>query len=133
MKMYLLDLPNPKLEGLSKELLTLGAESIENIYVNLLNKDEIIKVIKRVGEKEKYIDILFNNAGIGSKCSITNQGTFEDYRKVMAINVDAIWLVLQTALPFLGRPAKKANMTAEKALKCCRKDGCALYGRIRNE
>ena len=105
MRMYLLDLPNPKLEGLSKELLTLGAESIENIYVNLLNKDEIIKVIKRVGEKEKYIDILFNNAGIGSKCSITNQGTFEDYRKVMAINVDAIWLVLQTALPFLGRPA----------------------------
>jgi short-subunit dehydrogenase len=105
MKMYLLDLPNPKLDGLSKELLTLGAEYVEIYHVNLLNKDEIISVIKRVGEKEKYIDILFNNAGIGSKSSITNQGTFEDYRKVMAINVDAMWLVLQTAMPFFGRPA----------------------------
>lgn len=105
MKIYLLDLPNPKLEELSKELVSLGAESVEILHVNLQNKDEIISVIKRVGEKEKYIDILFNNAGIGSKCSITNQGTFEDYRKVMAINVDAMWLVLQTAIPFIGRPA----------------------------
>jgi short-subunit dehydrogenase len=105
MKMFLLDLPNPKLEALSKELLTLGAESVETFHVNLLNVEEIINAIKSVGEKEKYIDILFNNAGIGNKCSITNQGTFEEYRKVMAINVDAMWVVLQTAMPFIGRPA----------------------------
>lgn len=105
MKMYLLDLPNPRLDELAKEILSLGAESVETFHVDLLNKEQTVDVITKIGEKEKFIDILFNNAGIGSRCSITNDGTFEDYRKVMAINVDAIWIILQTAMPFFGRPA----------------------------
>jgi short-subunit dehydrogenase len=105
MKMHLLDLPNPRLDKLAKELLTLGAESAETFEVDLLNKEQIIGVINKIGEKEKYIDILFNNAGIGSKCSITNDGSFEDYRKIMALNVDAMWIILQTVMPFFGRPA----------------------------
>ncbi|MCK4384051.1 MAG: SDR family NAD(P)-dependent oxidoreductase, partial [Candidatus Lokiarchaeota archaeon] len=35
----------------------------------------------------------------------TNGGTFEEYRKIMSINVDGIWLVLQAALSYIGRPA----------------------------
>ena len=106
MRMYLLDLPNPKIDSLKQDLKDLGAELVEFYEMDVTNQDQIRNAINKIGEKEKYIDILFNNAGIGSKCSITNNGTFEEYRKVMSINTDGIWLVLQAALPFISRPTQ---------------------------
>ncbi|MFW9947498.1 MAG: SDR family NAD(P)-dependent oxidoreductase [Candidatus Odinarchaeota archaeon] len=105
MRMYLLDLPNSAIDELIEELEGLGAEYVDWFEMDLTNKEQISRVLKTIGDKEKYIDILFNNAGIGSKCSITNNGRFEEYRKIMSINVDGMWLVLQAALPYIGRPA----------------------------
>ncbi len=105
MRMYLLDLPNSPLEGLVDELKKLGADHVEAFILNITNREQIEVVLKNIGEKEKYLDIIFNNAGIGSKCSITNKGTFEEYRKIMSVNVDGMWLVLQAALPYIGRPS----------------------------
>ena len=105
MRMYLLDLPGVDLSALSEELLALGAESVSSLEMDVTDQQQVNDVIKKIGEKEKYIDILHNNAGIGSMCSITNAGTFEEYRRIMSVNVDGMWLVLQAALPYLGRPA----------------------------
>ena len=105
MRMFLLDLPGPSLDELTEEIKNLGAEYVEKIAFDVTNREQIESGIKNIGEKEKYIDILFNNAGIGSTCSIVNQGSFEEYRKIMSINTDGIWLVLQAALPYIGRPS----------------------------
>jgi len=105
MRMYLLDLPNTPLDRLKEELKDLGADYVENFEFDVTNRTQIEEIIKKIGEKEKHIDILYNNAGIGTTCSITNGGSFEEYRKIMSINIDGIWLVLQAALPFIGRPA----------------------------
>ncbi|MCK4479878.1 MAG: SDR family oxidoreductase [Candidatus Lokiarchaeota archaeon] len=105
MRIYLLDLPGTPLDKLKEELEDLGAEYVESYEFNVTNRDQIESVIKNIGEKEQHIDILHNNAGIGTTCSITNGGTFEEYRKIMSINVDGIWLVLQAALSYIGRPA----------------------------
>ena len=104
MRMYLLDLPNPALDNLVEEVKTLGAEYAEGLAMDVTNREQVESVIKKIGEKEKYIDILYNNAGIGTDCSITNGGTFEEYRKIMSINIDGIWLVLQAAVSYIGRP-----------------------------
>ncbi|MHA1196720.1 MAG: SDR family NAD(P)-dependent oxidoreductase [Promethearchaeota archaeon] len=104
MRMYLLDLPGSPFNKLKEELLDLGAEHVESLPFDVTNKEQVKSVLKQIGEKEKYIDILINNAGIGNKCSITNNGDFEEYRKLMSINVDGMWLVLQVALPYIGRP-----------------------------
>ncbi len=105
MRMYLLDLPGPALDELVKEIKELGADYVEAFAFDVLNPEQVESVIKSIGEKEKYIDILHNNAGIGNICSITNGGTFKEYRKIMSVNVDGIWLVLQAVLPYIGRPA----------------------------
>lgn len=105
MRMYLLDLPGTPLNELEEELKELGAEYVETHEFDVTNRGQIESVIRNIGEKEQYIDILYNNAGIGTTCSITNGGTFEEYRKIMSINVDGMWLVLQAALPYIGRPA----------------------------
>ncbi|MFX1566938.1 MAG: SDR family NAD(P)-dependent oxidoreductase [Promethearchaeota archaeon] len=104
MRIYLLDLPNTPLDNLKEELKDLGAEYVESFEFDVTDRNQIKEVIKKIGEKEKYIDILYNNAGIGTTCSITNGGTFEEYRKIMSINVDGMWLVLQEALHYIGRP-----------------------------
>ncbi len=104
MRMYLLDLPNPALDELVEELKEIGAEHAEWMAMDVTNSEQVESVMKTIGEKEQYIDILHNNAGIGTECSITNGGTFEEYRKIMAVNIDGIWRVLQAALPFIGRP-----------------------------
>jgi len=105
MRMFLLDLPGTPLDKLKEELEDLGADYVETYEFDVTNRDQIESVIKKIGEKEQHIDILYNNAGIGTTCSITNGGTFEEYRKIMSINVDGMWLVLQAALPYIGRPA----------------------------
>lgn len=105
MRIYLLDLPNPKLNDLKKELMKLGAEHVETMHMDVTNEEQVNQVITKIGKSEKFIDILHNNAGIGNKASILNGGRFEEYRKLMSINVDGMWLVLQAALPYLGRPA----------------------------
>ena len=105
MRMYLLDLPNSPLNELKEEIEDLGAEDVETFEFDVTNRTQIKEVINKIGEKEKFIDILYYNAGIGTTCSITNGGTFEEYRKIMSINTDGLWLVLQAALPFIGRPA----------------------------
>ena len=98
MRMYLLDLPNSAIDGLVEDLKELGAGHVEWLVMDLINKEQISQVLTTIGKKEKYIDILYNNAGIGSKCSITNNGSFEEYRKIMSINVDGMWLVLQAII-----------------------------------
>jgi len=105
LRMYLLDLPVPGLDEIAEEVKGLGAEHVETMHMDVTKREQIESVIKTIGEKEKYIDILYNNAGVGNKTSITNGGTFEDYRKLMSINVDSMWLILQAALPYIGRPA----------------------------
>jgi short-subunit dehydrogenase len=114
MRMYLLDLPNTKITQLRNELMDMGAESVEFYEVNVTNPEMIKNAINDIGKKEHHIDILFNNAGIGSKCSITNNGSFEEYRKVMAINTDGVWLVLQSALPYIGRPTQISDKVNKK-------------------
>ncbi len=114
MRMYLLDLPNEALNKLKVELKDLGAEYVESYEFDLTNREQIERVIKNIGEKEQYIDILYNNAGIGTTCSITNGGTFEEYRKIMSINVDGMWLVLQAALPYIGSPAPSKKFPNRK-------------------
>ncbi len=105
MRMYLLDLSGQVPADLIEEIRELGAEYVEAFAFDVMNREQVESVIKSIGEKEKYIDILYNNAGIGGFCSITNDGIFEEYRRIMSVNVDGMWLVLQAALPYIGRPA----------------------------
>ncbi|MBD3193639.1 MAG: SDR family NAD(P)-dependent oxidoreductase [Candidatus Lokiarchaeota archaeon] len=109
LRMYLLDLMNPKLNDLVSELGNLGAEHVEAIEMDVTNQEQIKSTFDYIGKTEGCIDILHNNAGIGGMVSITNGGSFDDYRKIMSINVDGMWLVLQAALPYIGRaaPTKK--------------------------
>ncbi|MHA1297887.1 MAG: SDR family NAD(P)-dependent oxidoreductase [Candidatus Helarchaeota archaeon] len=109
MRFYLLDLENQmeKLTELSDELMQLGAEYAEGMVMDVTNEEQVKEVINKIAEKEKYIDILFNNAGYGDKTSVLNGSSIDNVKKMMAVNFYGPWIITQAALPYIGRPVKK--------------------------
>ncbi len=64
------------------------------------------------------ISVLVNNAGIGSFGSVESE-TFETYRKVMDIDLDAIFVGTQLAMPHLkdSQPASIINISSVAGLR----------------
>ncbi len=58
--------------------------------------------INEAFERVNSLDILINNAGIGLVGDIAHT-SFEDFSRVMHVNVDSVFLVTQAALPMLLR------------------------------
>ncbi len=93
LRFCLLDLPNTNFKALEDELIELGANSVEHHEMDVTNHEQVKEVINKIGEKEQFIDLLVNNAGIGNNASITNGGTIEAFRKIWRINVEGPWVV----------------------------------------
>lgn len=63
------------------------------------------------------LDILVNNAGFGRFCPI-EETTLEEWRAVMAVNLDSVFLGTKHALPLLAKSGKGAivNMSSVRGL-----------------
>src|SRR5690242_14704998 len=65
-------------------------------------EEEVVRVVRGVGEAFGGIDHLVNNAGIILVKSIAEQ-TVEEWDRVMGVNVRSIFLTVKHALPWLRR------------------------------
>jgi NAD(P)-dependent dehydrogenase (short-subunit alcohol dehydrogenase family) len=70
-----------------------GATSVE---MDVTSSESVCRVIGGL----KKLDILINNAGIGLVGDIEHT-QYEDFSRVMRVNVDSVFLVTQAALPLL--------------------------------
>ena len=91
-----------KEESVAKAIEALKAENImvEGYYPNLNNPEEVKETIKKVYDKYGHIDILVNNAGISAKESIDNT-SYEDFTKIMDININAMFNVTKEVIPYM--------------------------------
>lgn len=71
-------------------------------YPNLNNPDEIKSVFDEVMSKYGRIDILVNNAGISARDSIYDYDE-EDFKKIMDINVNAVFNCSKAAVTIMKR------------------------------
>ena len=69
-------------------------------YPNLSNPQEIEEVIKEIINKHNKIDILVNNAGISANKKIEDT-TYEDFEKIMDLNVNAIFNMTKAVVPYM--------------------------------
>lgn len=91
--------------------------SIIAVPLDVTNKDSIKDFVKTISEKEKYINLLVNNAGItsvnyGEKWTpsgnpkevserMLNYQGFEDWDKVYRVNVASVYFMSVACLPLL--------------------------------
>lgn len=97
----------------------LTAEGITAEYFGFdMTKDEAVtENITKIGEKYGKIDLLVNNTGgIGVRARFEEMTT-EQYRFVMALNLDSVFFASRAAIPFLkkGENASIINYTSNAA------------------
>ncbi len=76
------------------------SDNVIGFYPNLNNESEIQEVFKNTLNKYGHIDILINNAGISSNTPIESY-TYEEFEKIMNLNVNAAFLCSKIAVPYM--------------------------------
>ena len=97
----------------------LAAEGIKAEYYgfDMTNADAVTENITKIGEKYGKIDVLVNNTGgIGVRARFEEM-TNEQYKFVMALNLDSVFYASRAAIPFLkkGENASIINYTSNAA------------------
>ena len=77
--------------------------------------DSVRKCIDSIGMEFGRIDILINNAGVGSSGAVELTSD-ADYRKVMSTDVDGVFNVCRAAVKYMGRGSKIVNISSVCAL-----------------
>ncbi len=93
-----------------------GIESIA-LSADVTNEDQINEIAKEVFEKYGRIDILINSAGINIRGPI-DELSYDDFKKVMRVNVDGIWLASRAVVPYMKerKSGKIINMASTLGL-----------------
>lgn len=103
----------------AEKLAELTAEGITAEYYgfDMTDGDAVAANIAKIGEKHGKIDVLVNNTGgIGVRARFEDM-TNEEYKFVMALNLDSVFYASRAAIPFLkkGENASIINYTSNAA------------------
>ena len=111
-----------------KELTAEGL-SVEYYGFDVTNEAQVTENVNKIGEKYGKIDVVVNNAGGLGGRSRFEVMTTEFYRKVMALNLDSVFFVSRTAIPFLkkGHNPTIINFTSNAAWNAGG-PGAGIYG-----
>ncbi len=85
---------------------------------DVTSKEQWETALSGAAEAMDGISVLVNNAGIGSMGNIENE-SWEAYRKVMDIDLDAIFVGTQLAMPYLkdNQPASILNISSVAGIR----------------
>lgn len=87
------DLGKEEVEKLKEK----GFKDVAFIHADVSNETDVQNLIKEAVQLFGSLDIMVNNAGISSSGDVTELA-YEDYKKVMAINADGVFLGMKYAI-----------------------------------
>jgi len=87
----------------------------EGYEYDISNEQKVEDLIKRVNRDFGTIDILINNAGINRRGPI-EELSYEDFKEVQKINVDAVWLCCKAVIPQMKKNGKGRIINLSSAL-----------------
>lgn len=99
-RVAVLDLDAQAAETIAQEICDAGGDAIA-CEVDVADEASVTKAVSAVQEAFGRIDILFNNAGIIRRTTVT-ETTPEDWDRVMAVNVRSIYLMCRAVIPIMA-------------------------------
>lgn len=85
---------------LKEETGNMKTATIHGMWPDLTDFSELEKAFTRIKDELEHIDILVNNAGISTKTSLYDY-TAEDFYKIMALNVNAVFHGVKAVAPIM--------------------------------
>ncbi len=94
-RLVLVDIDQQNLENLKERLSSIiDSKDILLLKTDISNPQEVANMTGKAIDYFGQIDILFNNAGINKRIPLA-EVAFEDWRKIMSVNLDGMFLVAQ--------------------------------------
>jgi NAD(P)-dependent dehydrogenase (short-subunit alcohol dehydrogenase family) len=90
------------------------------------NEADCKKLIEAVLDRFGRLDFLDNNVGIGSRGSVVDEKP-EEYRRVMQINVESIFLLSKYAIPAMIKTARGGAVVNISSISALRPRGLTTY------
>jgi NAD(P)-dependent dehydrogenase (short-subunit alcohol dehydrogenase family) len=94
------DVNREMIEGLKTELKALGAQVL-TLNHDVTLEDDWVRVMAEVRARFGALHVLMNNAGIGGAPAGIPQYPLESFRRVMAVNVEGVFLGMKHAIPLM--------------------------------
>jgi NAD(P)-dependent dehydrogenase (short-subunit alcohol dehydrogenase family) len=96
-------------ETLATALASLSADGAGHmaLHLDVTQESGWAGAIAAVADRYGKLDILVNNAGFGRFCPIADT-TLDEWRAIMAVNLDSVFLGTRHALPWLARAGRAA-------------------------
>lgn len=112
-----------RLRALSREL---GEERASYVAVDLLDEDAPQRVLEHVIERHGHLELLVNNAGAAWRARFA-EGGYENVRRTMALNFDAVVRLTEKLLPLLHASAPSAIVNVASTAGRVARAGAGAY------
>jgi len=96
------------------------------IACDATDEEDCRKLVDATVKQYGRLDFLDNNVGIGSRGSVVDEKT-EQYRKVMQVNVETMFLLSKYAIPAMVKTAKGGSIVNISSISALRPRGLTTY------
>ena len=115
-----------KLAERTVEMISQEGGSAAAIASDVTSEDDCKKLVESTVAQFGRLDFLDNNVGIGSRGSVVAEKA-EQYRKVMQVNVETMFLLAKHAIPAMIKTAKGGAIVNISSISALRPRGLTIY------
>ncbi len=110
-----------------KEKIQASGGSAEYVHADVTQRREVRKMMQATIEHYNQLDILVNNAGVSHRNKSIVEVTEEEFELIYAVNVKAIYLAVQEALPLFKENGGGNIITTSSTAALRPRPGLAVY------
>lgn len=115
-----------KLAERTVEMISQEGGTATAIAANVTDEKDCRRLVEATVNQFGRLDFLDNNVGIGSRGSVVEE-TPEQYRKVMQVNVESMFLLSKYVIPAMVRTAKGGAIVNISSISALRPRGLTTY------
>ena len=115
-----------KLAERTVQMITEEGGTAAALSADVTNEDDCKELVQATVDRFGRLDFLDNNVGIGSRGSVVEEKP-EQYRKVMQVNVETMFLLSKYAIPAMIDTAKSGAIVNISSISALRPRGLTSY------